>query len=329
MDGYDLEWIDAGGRRFASYTNLPPGKYTFKVIGANNDGLWSEKSTNLDVIVYPPPWKTWYAYLIYILTLIGLVYWYIKYVERRNLQQNEESRKTEELELARQFQLDLLPSKIPQHDEYTIAANIETATEVGGDYYDFFVQPDESIYIVTGDATGHGMTAGMMVSITKAGLHGISEPDTRDIMNQLNNVIKSIDLGQNRMALNIGHFNNDRLQFSSAGMPPIYHYDHGTGNVREILQAGLPLGSLKKDQYTSEIHDFKSGDKIIFLSDGLPEATNLKNEILGYDAVYNCLKQNIKKDPKSLLQTLVNFGNDWINGKVLDDDVTILIVEKK
>ena len=79
---------------------------------------------------------------------------------------------------------------------------------MGGDYYDFFEQEDGSIYLVTGDATGHGMTAGMMVCITKAGLHGISQPDTKDIMNQLNTVIKNIDLGQNRMALNIGHLKN-------------------------------------------------------------------------------------------------------------------------
>ena len=51
-----------------------------------------------------------------------------------------------------------------------IAAGIQTATEVGGDYYDFFPQRDNSIYVVVGDATGHGMTAGMMVSITKAWL---------------------------------------------------------------------------------------------------------------------------------------------------------------
>ena len=63
--------------------------------------------------------------------------------------------------------------------------------------------------------------------------------------------------------------------------------------------------------------------------DGLSEATNLKNEILGYDAVFECIEQNIKKDPESLLKTMVNFGNEWMSGKSLDDDITILILEKK
>ena len=104
----------------------------------------------------------------YILLLASTgIYFYLQYVKERDKRENEELRKTEELELARQFQLDLLPSYIPRLPEYEIAAKIDTATEVGGDYYDFFEQEDGSIYLVTGDATGHGMTAGMMVSILK------------------------------------------------------------------------------------------------------------------------------------------------------------------
>ena len=142
MVGYDPNWIDAGNRRFTSYTNLPPGEYVFQVKGSNNDGLWSEKAAKIRVNVYPPPWATWWAYAIYLLSLVSGIYWYLQYVKSRDMRENEELRKTEELELARQFQLDLLPSVIPTLPEYEIAAKIDTATEVGGDYYDFFEQPD-------------------------------------------------------------------------------------------------------------------------------------------------------------------------------------------
>lgn len=329
MVGYDPNWIDAGNRRFTSYTNLPPGEYVFQVKGSNNDGLWSEKAAKIRVNVYPPPWATWWAYAIYLLSLVSGIYWYLQYVKSRDMRENEELRKTEELELARQFQLDLLPSVIPTLPEYEIAAKIDTATEVGGDYYDFFEQPDGSIYLVTGDATGHGMTAGMMVSITKAGLHGISQDDTKDIMNQLNTVIKNIDLGQNRMALNIGHIKNGSVQFSSAGMPPLYIYNSGTGKLKEILQVGLPLGSLKAEAYKSDVYDFNKGDVMIFLSDGLPEATNIHDEMLGYEAVYDCMLDNINQEPQDLLNTLSTLGSEWIKGTQLDDDITLLIVKKK
>ncbi|MBL50512.1 MAG: hypothetical protein CMG57_00980 [Candidatus Marinimicrobia bacterium] len=329
MVGYDPDWVEAGDRRFTSYTNLPPGDYLFQVIGSNNDGLWNKNPAEIKVKVYPPPWATWWAYSFYILSIAGLLYWYVQFLKNRNLRETEELRKTEELELARQFQLDLLPSKIPRLPEYEIAAKIDTATEVGGDYYDFFEQPDGTIYLVTGDATGHGMTAGMMVSITKAGLHGISQPDTKDIMSQLNTVIKNIDLGQNRMALNIGYLSNGSVQFSSAGMPPLYFYSAAKGELNEILQVGLPLGSLKEEDYKSDTYDFNPGDIMIFLSDGLPEATNVSGEMLGYGAVYDCILENIDQDPKTLLNTLSRLGSEWIKGSTLDDDITLLIVKKK
>ena len=329
MVGYDPDWINAGGRRFTSYTNLPPGEYIFQVTGSNNDGLWNENPAEVQVNVFPPPWATWWAYAIYLVLIASGIYSYLQYVKDRDKRENEELRKTEELELARQFQLDLLPSNIPKLPEYDIAAKIDTATEVGGDYYDFFEQPDGSIYLVTGDATGHGMTAGMMVSITKAGLHGISQPDTKDIMNQLNTVIKNIDLGQNRMALNIGHLKNGSVEFSSAGMPPLYMYNSKEKKLKEVLQVGLPLGSLKSEDYISDVYEFNSGDVMIFLSDGLPEATNTNDEMLGYEAVYDCMLENIDQEPQDLLDTLSKLGSDWIKGTQLDDDITLLVVKKR
>ena len=329
MVGYDPTWVEAGNRRFATYTNLPAGEYLFQVTGANNDGLWNNKAAEIKVNVFPPPWATWWAYLIYTVLIASGIYSYLQYVKDKDKRENEELRKTEELELARQFQLDLLPSNIPKLSKYDIAAKIDTATEVGGDYYDFFEQPDGSIYLVTGDATGHGMTAGMMVSITKAGLHGISQPDTKDIMNQLNTVIKNIDLGQNRMALNIGHLKNGSVEFSSAGMPPLYMYNSKEKKLKEVLQVGLPLGSLKSEDYISDVYEFNSGDVMIFLSDGLPEATNTNNEMLGYEAVYDCMLENIDQEPQDLLDTLSKLGSDWIKGTQLDDDITLLVVKKR
>ncbi|MBF0378795.1 MAG: response regulator [Desulfamplus sp.] len=75
--GFDNGWINCGTRRYVSYTNLDGGKYTFKVKGSNNDGLWNESGVSIDLIIPPPPWKSWWAYLIYILTLICAVYTYI------------------------------------------------------------------------------------------------------------------------------------------------------------------------------------------------------------------------------------------------------------
>ena len=74
LEGFDEDWIDAGNNRTATYTNLKSDNYTFMVKGANNDNIWTELPTMLKIHVLPPPWKTWWAYLIYsLLIIIGLL----------------------------------------------------------------------------------------------------------------------------------------------------------------------------------------------------------------------------------------------------------------
>ena len=72
LDGFVQEWV-SGNNRSAIFTNIPPGDYTFRVIGSNNDGYWNRKGATLAITILPPPWKTTWAYIIYFLLLILIV----------------------------------------------------------------------------------------------------------------------------------------------------------------------------------------------------------------------------------------------------------------
>ncbi len=65
LEGVDTGWVYSGTRHFASYPNLDPGEYIFRVKGSNNDGVWNEAGTSITIIISPPFWKTWWAYLSY------------------------------------------------------------------------------------------------------------------------------------------------------------------------------------------------------------------------------------------------------------------------
>ena len=77
LEGFDSEWHEVGSQRFISYTNLDPGYYTFKVMGSNNEGVWNDEFASIDIQIIPPPWKTWWAYTIYILALFSVLAWYV------------------------------------------------------------------------------------------------------------------------------------------------------------------------------------------------------------------------------------------------------------
>ena len=74
LQGFDDNWRYAGTERKATYTNLDPGNYTFKVIAANHDGVWSGKETQLSIKVVPPYWMTWWFRLACLVAITGFVY---------------------------------------------------------------------------------------------------------------------------------------------------------------------------------------------------------------------------------------------------------------
>jgi signal transduction histidine kinase/DNA-binding response OmpR family regulator len=88
LEGLEDDWNYSGNRRFANYTGVPPGNYTFRVKGSNNDGYWNQEGASIAITILPPPWKTWWAYTIYGIFLIGLIYAWRKYdLKRQRLKQ--------------------------------------------------------------------------------------------------------------------------------------------------------------------------------------------------------------------------------------------------
>lgn len=83
LEGFDKDWNFIGNQRTATYTNISPGKYTFRVKAANRDGVWNNKGAAIAIIITPSPWRTWWAYLGYLLILIAVIYMSSKYKSLR------------------------------------------------------------------------------------------------------------------------------------------------------------------------------------------------------------------------------------------------------
>lgn len=249
----------------------------------------------------------------------------------------ENRRKSDELEQARQIQLSMLPTAPPELPHLEIAALQKTASEVGGDYYDFFPQPNGNLYVAIGDATGHGVGSGLMVAMTKASLLATSETGITTLLDKINNILFRIDLGkQLNMALlllEISEMQEGRLtvRASNGGIPPIYVLRNGNNLVEEVLISGLPLGITTETTYTSTEFSLTSGDVMLLMSDGLAETFNPRREILGLIRLKNRLQQlTLAPLPAAqILNRVAQIGDKWAAGHPLHDDVTLVVIKVK
>ena len=246
--------------------------------------------------------------------------------QKRKFAKIEEHRKT--LEAAKKMQIGFLPKILPTSNDIEIATFIRSSTEVGGDYYDFIVKPDKTILSICGDATGHGVASGMMVSVTKASLISITETNINLILKKLNQVIRKIDLGTLRMSLNIIEVKDDKIRMTSAAMPPIFLYKSATKKVEEIMQTNLPLGGLGNEDFDLIERDFESGDVVIQLSDGLPEAPNPAGEMYDYDRVKDHLEAVGSKSADEIKNSFILEADKWLDGLHNPDDITFVIIKK-
>ena len=248
----------------------------------------------------------------------------------RKLLEAENARQSKELEEARQLQLSMLPKELPQLPNLEIGVFMKTATEVGGDYYDFKLHDDGTLTAVIGDATGHGMQAGTMVSATKSLFHALAnEPAPVQFLKKGTEAIKAMGLKKMFMALTIAKFKDHHMQVAAAGMPFPLIYHSSTGRVEEVALKGMPLGGFTNFPYKDKKFHLSKGDTILFMSDGFEEMFNQQDEMLGVEQVKVLFKEIAANLPEEIIEHLKKAGEAWANGRDQEDDVTFVVVKIK
>lgn len=336
LEGFDKGWSKASTLSFAEYQNLSFGKYTFKVRGITSNGVKTNEAA-YSFKVNPPIWRTWWAYSFYLISVVlGLVGIRKYELERRKENENkkflqlENDRKTKELEEARQLQLSMLPKSLPSLPHLDIAVFMKTATEVGGDYYDFHVHMDGTLTVVLGDATGHGMMSGMMVSIMKSlFMSDRTNKALKPFFENASAAIKDMQLGRLMMALTCVQISNNKIITTNAGMPPLFIYRNNSQTIEEVVINNMPLGAMKEVVY--DVKEFKvdRGDTLLLMSDGFAELKNANRELYGYKRARNSFEESAKKEPEEIITHLRAEARSWTNSQEPDDDVTFVVIKVK
>lgn len=240
-------------------------------------------------------------------------------------------RKTGELEAARELQLSLLPSEIPEHPNLTISAFMKTATEVGGDYYDFDIAEDGTLTIAIGDATGHGAKAGTMVTAIKSAFNLLApQQELVEILRLGSEAIKKMNMSKLYMALALVRMKGNQMEFAGAGMPPALIYRAAKKQVEHVPLKGMPLGSVEDYPYQKTIVSLKKDDVVLLSSDGFAELFNRDGEMMSYEIVPRLLAEAGEKSPKEIIGHLRQTASKWLGENVMpQDDITFIVMKSK
>ncbi|MBD0371872.1 MAG: SpoIIE family protein phosphatase [Pyrinomonadaceae bacterium] len=240
----------------------------------------------------------------------------------------ENERRARELEEARELQLSMLPAKVPQLPNLEIAAHMKPATEVGGDYYDFHVGDDGTLTVAVGDATGHGLKAGSVVTATKSLFNAFAaEPNISSILEQSNLALKKMNLRGLYMAMTMLKVKDRKLLVSVAGMPPMLIYRAATRRVEEVVIRAMPLGSVRNFHYLQHETSLSAGDTVVLMSDGFAERFNPKGEMLDYEKAKEVLAEIAGGSPQEIIDRFVEVGEEWAGSRPQDDDVTFVVLK--
>jgi len=234
----------------------------------------------------------------------------------------------QEFQLAYQVQQKLLAPALHRIGEYQIAATCQPAKEVGGDLYDVLTLDESRFAIITGDVSGRGMPAALVMSAVLA----LFRTEVRrggsadEVLTRLNRAVVETLQGNMFITLGVGILNqrSNTLEYASAGhMDPYILRDQ---EVIPIPCSSLPLGINKEEMYSEVVIPLKSSDRVIFYTDGVVEAMNEEGEIFGFQALEYSLSH---LDPQAALLDQVHtlLRNLPKGSGAYEDDRTILLLE--
>lgn len=199
--------------------------------------------------------------------------------------ERERTRMRDELHDARQIQLAMLPTTDPRLDWLELASRSIPATEVGGDFFDYFRLGDGRFAIVIGDVAGHGVGSGLVLSGIRSGLYLLRDElgDPLPVVERLDRMVRDSVRWRMFVTLSVAVFDRAErtLRVVSAGHPPLLHVRSDGGGTEEVGAHALPLGTRLPNALREERATLAPGDMVLLYTDGLSELTDPRGEPYG------------------------------------------------
>ena len=244
----------------------------------------------------------------------------------------EKRRMSEELDLARRIQEQLIPNPIPQTPELQVAAINIPSKEVGGDYLDVLKTPDSNLIYAIGDVSGKGVPAALLMASLQAMIHILLpvEITLEEAMGRINELIYQNTPSDKFITFFLGkyHRNTSRFHYVNAGHNAPLLLRDGQEQPIELSQGGMLLGAFPGHlPYDTGEIELKSGDVIAMFTDGVTETFSKDNEEYGEERLLETLRRNRRLDAHALMNAILTDVGSF-SGSVFHDDVTLLVIKK-
>ena len=256
-------------------------------------------------------------------------------ISRLLVEEKKKQRLEEELNIARSIQLKLLPKDSLITEEFEIAATNIPATEIAGDYFDYFYEEGKSLSILVADVSGKGTSAAFYMAELKGLVNYLQKMNMSpaSLLAECHSTLNESFDKVTFITMSIAKFliSDKKFILSRAGHTQAVFFNKSTGKCIELYPEGMALGliNFSKDKIEEIEHKYRSGDILFLFSDGLSEIMNSEGEMLGLEPVKRIITENSDSSPGEIRQKLLELSIDFAQGKNNKDDMTFIILKVK
>jgi ligand-binding sensor domain-containing protein/serine phosphatase RsbU (regulator of sigma subunit) len=360
LEGFDKDWVDAGPRRVAYYTNLAPGRYELRVIAANDDGVWNDAGASAGFVLLPHFYQTLWFRLAGALALVfagaGTVPLRLRAlrkraeeleakVDERTLELAKANKKLEvtydalaekdallheDLLQAKAFQERILP-KLPSGGSMRFRAVYRPADLVGGDIYDVCELESGHYRVFLADTTGHGVQASLRTMVLKTEYERVklSKEGPARVLSLLNHKLATVypDLAMRCSACCFDVLRDGdgvSIRYANAAHPPLLRVDGA--KVGEVYTSATFLGVLADAVFPEIESRLATTEQIVAYTDGICEQEDGAGNPFGVERMERLLATH-PRSADEVVRDLDRALTEFAGGKPLGDDVVLLCIE--
>lgn len=266
--------------------------------------------------------------------IIGIAQQVAMSIQNEQLQLETVARERLEYEfhLARQIQQTFLPEKLPEFEDWGLAAYWRPARQVGGDFYDVFELPNGELGLMIADVSDKGIPAALFMAVTRTLLRAVILENTSPawVLQRINDLL--IPENKQGMFVTIVYAvlcpESGTLTYANAGHNPPFLISTNDMEIEGLHRTGMALGIVENTIIQERVIKLLENDCVLFFTDGITEAVSPEQDLFGDDRLRSILIDNLNSPAEKIVKSIEEAVYEFMGSTFLIDDLTMLVLKR-